>query len=85
MKLLILLLCTLSLALAKSACPLAGKCPYVTQKSSDGAEKPCPLEKANCPYFEKHKKDSSLEDVLAADAAGCPMEKCPYFEVFKIF
>ena len=69
------------------ACPLAGKCPYVTQhhQKSPGSSDPakgCPLEKAGCSYFAKHKQDSTMADVVLEDSLkGCPMEKCPYYEV----
>ncbi len=64
---------------AEAGCPLTDKCPYVSNHHVPKGS-PCPLEKAGCPYFEKHKNDESLKEFFSHDK-GCPMEKCPYFEV----
>ena len=83
MQNLFLLLTFLSLVFAKSACPLADGCPYIAKKSENaGSDKPCPLESAGCPYFEKHKQDKDIKDLVNSDNYECPIKNCPYFEVF---
>ncbi|KAJ3249813.1 hypothetical protein HDU77_007421 [Chytriomyces hyalinus] len=66
----------------KSACPLHGKCPYVDNHHSEHG-KGCPLQKGGCPYFNEHKGDKNVADVLSHHG-GCPLkEKCPYYEDMK--
>ena len=71
----------------KSGCPLDGKCPYVgAHKGEHAGEKGCPLQTGGCPYYDKHAKDQNAADIVASDSAsGCPMEKCPYFDVSFLF
>ncbi|KAI8831535.1 hypothetical protein BJ741DRAFT_617085 [Chytriomyces cf. hyalinus JEL632] len=66
----------------KSACPLHGKCPYVDNHQSEHG-RGCPLQNGICPYFNEHKGDKNVADVLSHDG-GCPLkEKCPYYENMK--
>ncbi len=72
---------------SKSGCPLDGKCPYVgAHKGEHAGEKGCPLQTGGCPYYDKHAKDQNAADIVASDSAsGCPMVKCPYFDVSFLF
>ncbi|KAI8927550.1 hypothetical protein BC831DRAFT_451850 [Entophlyctis helioformis] len=45
----------------------------------------CPLEGKKCPYFEKHKQDHSLLDVVVSQGHECPLAhtKCPFYKDIK--
>jgi hypothetical protein len=58
---------------------------HASHKGEHTGQKGCPLEKGDCPYYKKHAKDHSAEDIIASDsAAACPMEKCPYYSVILV-
>ncbi|KAJ3213475.1 hypothetical protein HDU67_002856 [Dinochytrium kinnereticum] len=74
-------------AAEKKGCPLAGKCPYVKDHHKDvkeGEGEGCPLKKGGCPYYDQHKGDGSMADMLTAKGSKCPLSgKCPYYDDIK--
>ncbi|KAJ3290149.1 hypothetical protein HDU76_007433 [Blyttiomyces sp. JEL0837] len=72
------------MACAAKECPLSGKCKYVAEHHKEGAKNGCPLEKSGCPYFEHHKNDESIVDLVQEKGHKCPLEgKCSYYDDVK--
>ncbi|KAJ3278616.1 hypothetical protein HK104_002172 [Borealophlyctis nickersoniae] len=80
-----------------SKCPVAGKCPYyehakelAAAKEAEGGEGAaathhgCPLHEKGCPYYDKHKKDHGIEDVVTSEDHECPLkDKCSFYKDVK--
>ncbi|KAJ3146537.1 hypothetical protein HDU89_006222 [Geranomyces variabilis] len=76
-----------------SKCPIAHKCPYydhAKQAPADAAEaaeqhrKGCPLKSGGCPYYDQHKHDHNVEDVVVAESGECPLaHKCKWYQDVK--
>ncbi|KAI9356587.1 hypothetical protein DFJ73DRAFT_823270 [Zopfochytrium polystomum] len=66
-------------------CPLYGKCPYDhVQDKLYAAGSGCPLQNGGCPYYDAHKDDHSLLDIVTEDDHKCPLSgKCKFFDDMK--
>ncbi|KAJ3152407.1 hypothetical protein HDU86_005585 [Geranomyces michiganensis] len=73
-------------------CPIAHKCPYYDHAKhapADGAaaadqHKGCPLKTGGCPYYDAHKADHTVEDVVVAESGECPLaKKCKWYQDVK--
>ncbi|KAJ3045864.1 hypothetical protein HDV00_006128 [Rhizophlyctis rosea] len=69
-------------------CPIAEKCPYYKHaKESDIAGSGghgCPLKDKGCPYYDQHKKDHDIKDMLVSDNHECPLKgKCSFYQDIK--
>lgn len=69
---------------------LTGKCPWYskskkeTSGGDDTTKTECPLHKSGCPYYERHKKDHSVNDVLQEPDHQCVLtEKCTFYKALK--